>query len=177
MGCVKNCKNSLFCQFIIVADCRILIKKSIARYLSVRDTSSRVNTMPSLRSAVPRFDFKLHCLFCGKAADRDAEYRKPVSRRRQISRVMTMPIQNSLNRIALQRSDELGQLVLHRIRSVSCLIAAEARYHAQCHINFIRRVPRSPSKRRRSGRPENIGHTVAFSKLFRFLQQNDECRN
>ena len=124
-------------------------------------------------SSPTKFDYKTHCLFCGEIASVTVEQVKRKHLRRSIRIVQTIPIQNSVQRAASNRSDEWGQIVLARVNTPFNLIALEARYHSICYLTFLSPVP---NIKRSVGRPEDPVHKTAFVQLFKFMEDNDECQ-
>lgn len=90
---------------------------------------------PLLRSSLPVFQFKTHCIFCGDVADAAAELKRPKSRRRVISEVLTTTFQDNVHRVVRDRDDDWGKEVQHRINAVD-IRALDGRYHQDCYAKF-----------------------------------------
>lgn len=129
----------------------------------------------TLRSGAPKFNFKTHCLFCADIADDCKEKKKPQERRRGgLHYVRTKEIINTIKEVAVEKKDELCDLVLSRVGDEIDLIAAEARYHGDCFVAFCRQYKRR--KQDCSGRPvDNERHEV-FLKLCKFMEDDEDCQ-
>jgi hypothetical protein len=132
----------------------------------------------SLRSSEPVFNYREHCLFCGKPAKyggRKKEY--------DLILVRTFAFQNTVSRVCSTRSDNWSKSVKSRIDFVGDLHAADARYHKMCSGNFQsgKQTPLCfesddlvSSKRQKLGRPKDSSRHEAFLKVADYLEANDE---
>ena len=118
------------------------------------------------RSSIIPFDFKSLCFYCGKATSD--------SKRDEWHCVETMEMRNTILESALSRQgDAWGLEIKGRLEYATDLVAAEARYHFECHRNFTTGRQHTPHKVRR-GRPAMaVGQTV-FLELCDELLVNGE---
>ena len=98
---------------------------------SVKQQASTSSGLCSLRSKIPSFDFKEHCLFCGTPCKYDGKKRD-----HEVIIVKTNVIDKTLSVICLQRNDEWGQNVKGRLEYANDLHAEDAVYHHSCSTNF-----------------------------------------
>lgn len=133
-----------------------------------------MSAAPLLRSSVPAFQFKMHCIFCGDVADAATELKKPRSRRREISEVLTTVFQDTVQRIIHDRDDEWSNEVKHRINAVD-VRALDGRYHRQCYAKFAAK-PNLYGAALSAGRPTDECHETGLCRLLAFIDENDECQ-
>ena len=62
--------------------------------------------------------------------------KQPLKDRSLIHLATTMHIKQSIVRIAEERNDDCGNVVLQCLSSVINLVAAEGRYHRDCYVLF-----------------------------------------
>ena len=126
------------------------------------------------------FDFRNHCLYCG----RSAKFEKGKKRGIDVHNVKSNNFQESLIQDCSNRKDEWSETVLGRLASINDLHAADAIYHQQCSSNFRtgRNIPKSTdsvveqeTKPFKIGRPTSHDRSEAFLKVLKYLEEiNDE---
>lgn len=117
------------------------------------------------------FDFRSKCLFCAEIGSEAVERRKATDRRKVITSVCTLNFRPTLLEKCDQRNDDWSRDVRRRCTSVLCLVAAEAKYHRQCYVNFCKL-----STGRKCDHPEDAMQTDAFEKLCQYIRGTDECQ-
>lgn len=98
---------------------------------ALRKQKSRPTEKRVLRSETIQFDFKIHCLFCGKGDRRDSK-RKDF----ELTPVRTIDFQKTVEQICQERNDDWALKVNDRLKAAIDLHAADAVYHKQCSVNF-----------------------------------------
>ena len=122
------------------------------------------------------FDFKIHCLICGKIADIELEVMQPLKDGSFIHLATTMHIKQSIVCLAEERNDDWGNVVLQRLGSVIDLVAAEGLYHRGCYVLYqktSKKVDIVEGERVRCSRPNDDAMSEAFEKLCEYLEQNE----
>ena len=133
---------------------------------------------PARRSGSQQFDFKTHCLYCGRFIDEEYERKKS----RSVYRVTSLDVQDVVRRVCEERADDWAEEVRTRILQVHDLPAADAIYHQSCSSNFRtkKQIPSTfsfeqPStKKQKIGRPQDEATDKAFSDVISYLQENEE---
>ncbi|CAF4938591.1 unnamed protein product [Pieris macdunnoughi] len=74
-------------------------------------------------------------------------------------------------RVARTRSGDVAKAVIARIGYEFDLIAAEAKYHNNCYIIFLR-----PTTGYKVGRPEDDSVNLAMEEIFQYIKNNDDCQ-
>ncbi|CAG9769699.1 unnamed protein product [Ceutorhynchus assimilis] len=120
--------------------CRKIYNKQSYIDAALAEQSSRPSA--SRRSNQPLFDFKGHCLFCGKdASDQFIERQKKLnqSRREKVHEVTKLDFKQKVIDAAktTRKSDEWSNAVVFRIENEIDLIAAEGRYHGSCLGEYV----------------------------------------
>ncbi|CAG9770015.1 unnamed protein product [Ceutorhynchus assimilis] len=157
--------------------CRKIYNKQSYIDAALAEQSSKPSA--SRRSNQPLFDFKGHCLFCGKdASDQFIESHKKLnqSRREKVHEVTKLDFKQKVIDAAktTRKSDEWSNAVVFRIENEIDLIAAEGRYHGSCCKNYFGEYVQSGTKR---GRPEDEEVTAAVDYICRYLEANeDQCQ-
>lgn len=146
-------------------------KTSIKKALRYEEESAQTCSSDRnvLRSSIPQFNFKIQCLFCGE--ETSEKIKKEKKYRRVVIEVRTLEFKKSVRDRAILRDDALGNIVLARIDSVQDLVAAEGRYHKQCHTDFL-----SVKSDRPRGRPEDKKKSETFEKLCEYLENSEVCQ-
>ena len=93
------------------------------------------------RRSLDSFNFKVHCLFCGKYCNVEPDKKNP-SRWRPAYRVRTVDPKNPYKKLILdvcaQRGDAQADAVSVRVNgAIADLHSAEARYHDDCRKSFM----------------------------------------
>ena len=163
-------------------NCRINYISSyrISKHCAENPTASSFgDNIVNRRSSLPQFDFKIHCLFCGKLAIEDLEMKKEISKRIRISNASTIEMKVTVRQkvvgtpdIEAVRCDDWGREVLARLDSAIDMVSAEARYHSRCYLDFCK--PKKSSLP--VGRQRHPEKSEAFAKLCNFLISNGECQ-
>ena len=133
---------------------------------------------PARQSGSQQFDFKTHCLYCGRFIDEEYERKKS----RSVYRVTLLDVQDVVRRVCEERADDWAEEVRARILQVHDLPAADAIYHQSCSSNFRtkKQIPSTfsfeqPStKKQEIGRPQDEATDKAFSDVISYLQENEE---
>ncbi|CAG9764574.1 unnamed protein product [Ceutorhynchus assimilis] len=120
--------------------CRKIYNKQSYIDAALAEQSSKPSA--SRRSNQPLFDFKGHCLFCGKdASDQFIERQKKLnqSRREKVHEVTKLDFKQKVIDAAktTRKSDEWSNAVVFRIENEIDLIAAEGRYHGSCLGEYV----------------------------------------
>lgn len=157
-------------------------KTHIQRHLSKesRQTEDEPVVKRLRRSEVTSFDFKLHCIFCGKVcipnpdAHNPARWRKVVQCRtanRESDKTFKQVILDACN----ERNDEVAEQVRIRVEgAISDLHAADGQYHNDCRISFLsQRSIKSATNKANQGKVQC--KDPAFEQLLEEMKQN-ECR-
>jgi len=133
------------------------------------------------RSTKAQFRSSENCIFCGLPAKYDGR-----KKGYDVIPVRTKDFQESISDLCMKRNDEWSDTVRGRLEYARDLHAADAVYHQQCSVNFRtgKQVPQQycsastsdASKRPRLqvGRPIYSTKTVAFLKVAKYLEENDE---
>ncbi|KAK4873878.1 hypothetical protein RN001_013238 [Aquatica leii] len=111
-------------------------------------------------------------MFCGLEAKKNVENKKALKYRNTVHHVETILFKTTLVAHALKRDDLLGRTILARINNVADLVAAEARYHQNCHLEFRK----EPETTRHRGKIEDPTLTAAFDSLCQFMENSEECQ-
>lgn len=120
----------------------------------------------TLRSGSDIFDFKGQCLFCG------ANVMQAKSQTSKIRNASTIEIRDTILTHCRKRNDAWGLEVQKRICSEIDLVAAEAKYHANCFSRFLKQKSHG-----KSGRPLDVECEEAFEKLCCDIQNdNEKCQ-
>ena len=128
----KSCKNDVYNKSV-----------KAAKQSSISD--SQASSRKRTRASSVAFDFKSLCLYCVKPT---AE-----CKREDWHCVETMEMRSTIMDAALSRPHDPWSLEIQgRLGYASDLVAAEARYHFECHRNFTTGRLHTPHKVRR-GRP------------------------
>lgn len=130
-----------------------------------------------LRSAEPSFNYKEHCLFCGKP---DTYNHRRAIKGHRLKQVRTGEFQTEIERLCDTRRDKWSERVKGRLNSINDLFAADAVYHQVCSVSF--RTNKSiPSQfateeypQAKRGRPQDMSQREAFLKVIAYLQENDD---
>ncbi|KMQ82542.1 hypothetical protein RF55_22593 [Lasius niger] len=112
------------------------------------------------------FDFQNLCIFCGE----EKEKKKDIKSRRIIHRVSTATFKDSIIAVAEQLGNDMAKAVTKRI-IYEDLVAAEARYHHDCHVSF-----KKPTTGGKIGRPQDSRITSAMEKIYTYIENNDDCQ-
>ena len=110
--------------------------------LAAPSTSTEASPKKSkLRSSQPVFQWKTNCFFCNEIVKFDAKHpgRCQSSRRVNGKDKSVLMKQSILDRCA-ERNDSLGSIVHTRLGNVRDLVAEEAVYHTNCHVQFYNDV-------------------------------------
>lgn len=108
--------------------------------------------------------------FCGNEANEEKEKKKDEKKRRRISLVSTHGFKDSVIDTADKFGGDFANTVKNRI-IFEDLLAAKARYHLQCYLNFLRS--------RKSG---NVGRSIdhrielAMEEIFSYIEENNDCQ-
>ncbi len=86
-----------------------------------------------LRSAEPAFNYKEHCLFCGKP---DTYNHRRAVKGHKLKQVKTKEFQSEIERLCDTRMDRWSHTVKSRLNSINDLFAADAVYHQVCSGNI-----------------------------------------
>lgn len=106
------------------------------------------------------FDFKTCCLYCGKIFD--------IVRKPNLGRfVQRVSIIDRIREAAELQTDTLGSDVLNRLRGVTSLIKAEARYHNKCYESFFRVL-----RPERAQSPATALNNVAFERICTYIENS-----
>lgn len=131
------------------------------------EPSSSKNT---LRSGSDIFDFKGQCLFC--AANIKLNVMQAKSQSSKIRMASTIELRDTILTHCRQRNDAWGLEVQKRICSEIDLVAAEAKYHANCFSRFLKQ-----KRHEKSGRPLDVECEEAFEKVCYDIQNdNEKCQ-
>lgn len=117
------------------------------------------------------FCFKKCCLFCGNELNEELENRKALKYRRKICHVSTFSFKETILNIAQTRSDNAAQAVITRIEGEHDLVAAEAKYHRDCHNAFLR-----PTTGGQVGRPQSETTNIAMEEIFAHMENSGNCQ-
>ena len=150
-------------------------RKSYTRDSSIKAAANKKDEVPeeqepNLRSKIPVFDVKTHCLFCAELLQIDN--RIPSERRKVFSNVETIEFKETVLKRASEREDNWGQSVAQRICLTSDLVAAEAKYHRNCAQDFFTKT----EKVKCVGKPANTVQECGFIELCSYLDENEECQ-
>ena len=130
-----------------------------------QDTPCKRQKANHSRSITNTFDFKKHCMFCGKLASID---KKNPNRKNNIIHLVEYLTYREIVLVrAKARGDDLGATVEHRMLNTEDLVAAEARYHNSCRKSFFRDVEYTKKSDLKK---------YAFENLSNFLLENTECQ-
>ena len=142
------------------------------RYTDARRSSrsSHDEDIPSqkrLRSAESLFDWKENCFLCGSVAYHDQRHpdRDPVHV------VETIPFRDKIVSQCASRNDSWANDVRNRVEGCIDFVAAEARYHRNCYIAFMRNI----SSSKPLGRPKDYEMLVWFQSLCSWLESECEA--
>lgn len=125
------------------------------------------------RSHVPTFNIKTHCIYCGKYMDTDQHNKLAINRREYIHKAETTELLSSIIAKALERDDTWGKEVHIRVQNVGDLVAAEAKYHHHCQVQFHKtRAFEKKLKGRPSGSVDDLKQR-AFEKLCEDIDSSD----
>ena len=150
-------------------------------------------------------------MFCGEEASAKLETKKHVKYRRVVREVSTIEFkQNVLSRAderigkarAQNCEDSIAEVVKARAMAAIDMVAAEAKYHANCHAKFFvihgkvkgRELQVGHFRKkwkntififilfcteetnRGRGRPEDPTKISSFQKIFKYMVENDDCQ-
>ena len=131
----------------------------------------------TLRSSTSNFEYDKQCLFCGQGDPRQGREQEL-----KLIPVRTFDFQKAIVRACSERNDEWAIKIKGRIDFIHDLLAADAVYHKSCSNNF--RIGKSlpqkfqqydhSIKRMKSGRPQDLTQAEAFTKVIKYLEDNDE---
>lgn len=117
-----------------------------------KNAPDQSSTSTMRRSVTEKINFKTDCLFCAK----NVNIRRKVMQK--VCVVSTLHIKDTILKHCLQRNDEWGEQVRHRIDTEIDLVAAEARYHQNCYGTFIHKHTLD------KGRPLNYVHILTRTR-------------
>ncbi len=132
----------------------------------------------SLRSEKERFEFKVHCLFCGLPAIKDGKRKNS-----DVWPVKSLGFQETVRKQCVARNhDEWAQIVSGRLACVNDLRAADAVYHEKCSIKFrfgqqmpgLAHEQTHTTKKGKTGRPEQEEKAAAFLRVATYFEDNDD---
>ncbi|CAH0556725.1 unnamed protein product [Brassicogethes aeneus] len=152
-------------------------KSSIAaankRQRKEQEASTSTASPPRTRSRLTdsAFCFKKLCLFCGQELNEEYEKRKSSDFRRRISQVSTLQFKDSILEVARTRDDAIAKAVLARIEFEYDLVVAEAKYHHDCYVFFLK-----PSSGAKIGRPKDEAANLAMEEIFTYIENSDDCQ-
>ena len=87
-----------------------------------------------LRSERKRFNWKIHCFFCGEVCVVDKKHPNCI---KGWHKVGTLSFQASILNKCHERADKWANDVLRQLTSSIDLVASDAIYHGQCESNFF----------------------------------------
>ena len=125
------------------------------------------------------FDWKTHCLFCGKKAVEDEKARHPDRPNSSISYPDSCDIKNRLLEIC-RRPDHLDSDITHivrgRLMATNDVVADKCRYHRICYKEFCGdgNIISDEAPAKRSGRPTNERQAKNFERLYEWLDVEAE---
>uniref|UniRef100_V5I9F0 Uncharacterized protein n=1 Tax=Anoplophora glabripennis TaxID=217634 RepID=V5I9F0_ANOGL len=73
--------------------------------------------------------------------------------------------------VARTRSDAIAEAVLARVEFEYDLVAAEAKYHHDCYVSFLK-----PSTGSNVGRPKDEATNLAKEEIFTYIENSDDCQ-
>lgn len=164
-------------------------QKSVAVHVQCRKNYTRRSTIAAVKrqheedqasTSKPRtrarvsesaFCFKNHCFFCGDEANEEYEKKRAQKFRRRICKVTTLSFKESVLKIAQSRSDDNSKTIIARIGFEHDLVAAEASYHHDCYVSFLK--PPTGSK---AGRPRDEALNLAMEEIFAYIENSDDCQ-
>lgn len=140
---------------IVHTDCRKNYTRPSSIKADLRRHSQQIPTSPTcqpqLRSHEKELNFKTQCLFC--ATNVSTSTKIPVKRRKTVYEARTLEFKENILLHASRRNYEWARSVSTRVHSVFDLVAAEAKYHEECRVDFFLRDNHKCSSKR--GRPED----------------------
>ena len=85
-----------------------------------------------MRSVIKKFNWKENCFICGQLYFKNNKHPE----RNDCVLVATLPIRDTILNVCSQQKDKWAEEM--RMRALDCpdCVAAEARYHLTCHIDF-----------------------------------------
>ena len=119
------------------------------------------------RSSLDAFDWKTHCMFCGKACIKDEKHPE----RDDFHLAEYKEYKDVVLQQCIEIDDDEARIVEHRVRSCSDFIAAEARYHGSCRGSFNLKV-KTKSSSTKKGRP--VKETDGFDALCEWIETEGE---
>lgn len=120
-----------------------------------------------LRSSTPElFSWREHCLFCVSEAILDIKHPE----RDHVVAVQTIPIRSTILQQCHKRADTWATKVQTRVEGCIDFVAAEARYHRHCYLEFMHVLPRSTHL----GRPTDDNMDKTFDALCSWLDNDCE---
>lgn len=132
------------------------------------DTKKTESRAKKLRSSFGSFNWIGDCFLCGKSAGADVRHPE----RNPVSMVTLLSIRDSVLNQCTKRDDPWAHDVMTRLQACIDLVAAEARYHSKCYLNFFRTFKTSPV-----GRPTDTGMQKSFLALCHWLDEEGESEN
>lgn len=69
------------------------------------------------------------------------------------------------------RSDDTTKTIVARIGFEHDLVSAEARYHNDCFVSFLK-----PTTRDQVGRPQDEALNLAMKEIFSYIESRDDCQ-
>ena len=139
---------------------RNLYNASRKRSSSADDANSRLakkQCCRTMRSECDPFNFSKQCLYCEKECEKDERHPNRVNYR--IVQKDNDFYEKTMS-ICAVREDKFSKNVERRLLNVSDLIAAKARYHMSCRLDFER-----DTKQNRAGRPIAVVLDNAFETV------------
>lgn len=135
--------------------------------------STSKKSPPRTRARVSEsyFSFKNCCLFCGDKLNEEYEKKQAQRSRRKICKVTTLSFKDSVMKAAQSRSDDTAKTIVARIGFEHDLVAAEAKYHNDCFVLFLK-----PTTGGQVGRPQDEALNLAMEEIFSYIESSDDCQ-
>ena len=145
--------------------CRNFLKNNSCSKRKGTDVDSGPSKRVSTRSEVVPFDFKKQCFYCGSFVIDDDKH----SDRSEIHKVETLETKIHAHTLDIckGRNDLDAKNIERRLLNVSDLVAAEARYHKMCRVQF-----EYPIQKPGRGRPISVAKIQAFENMCSQLEDD-----
>ena len=124
------------------------------------------------------FNYKEHCLFCGKSQTHYDHRRE--DKGHKLKKVQTGEFHIEFEKLFDKRKDRWSDTVRGRLNSINDMFAVDVMYHQICSINFLTNkfipsyfLSSEVYPRAKRGRPQHILQREAFLKVLAYLQDND----
>lgn len=147
--------------------------EQFGRMTSSKNDDSALRQLKSkvLRSSTDKFEWQLHCFFCGQTAVTGEMNTKCAD----VCEVQTFKLRDKVLHFVLERNDSWAFAVQSRLLAVHDLVAAGAIYHKACHSKYFKLRSSDPGMKENCvrGRPVDSDKLQTFDSVCEWLESSE----